>query len=293
MTGHLAACVASLLFAQPGREFEFDFRGKRFDPALFRTDRDAEPFVQPDDRGLRITLPGKTGPKAATGIELLSKLSGDFEASVGYELLELEAGTRATPGPGLQIYLRLDNAPEGVARNKGDGLVIVRCANTPWGNCVAFARMKTDPTGKRSQKDLSRLGVQANQSKGRLRVARVGENVTVAHGEGVDGAFATVGTLQVGTEDVSVFRVGSEPAGMVGGGPYRVDLLITNIRLKGPAAASVAAQSGTAAIEGSPSTNPRRGKLLALILACCLSALAVGAFWLRRRNNRAPARSTN
>lgn len=105
MLGHLAVCLCCALLAQANPEVDFDFRGKRFDASIFRTEQISEPFVHPEERGLRITMPGKDGPSPprATGIYLPTVLSGDFEITVGYEVLAIEEGGAAPSAPGCSF----------------------------------------------------------------------------------------------------------------------------------------------------------------------------------------------
>src|SRR5258708_38402720 len=73
-----------------GAEILQDFRGRPYDPALFRpTGPGASSAIQPDRRGLRITLPPDHGMKPAVGIVLRTGFQGDFEITMEYEILQV------------------------------------------------------------------------------------------------------------------------------------------------------------------------------------------------------------
>lgn len=187
----------------------------------------------------------------------------------------------------------IDNAPDGFGRTFGDGIVIVRYSNRDWKQGIGYVRMTTDKEGKRPQRDLTRREVAADSTKGRFRLSRVGGSLTVAHSDGAEDALPPLGTFKVGTEDIRTFRIGAEPGGPWNGGPYRVDLLITDFRLKGPGAEAVAAATAADPAGTTPRAadaagpSPRRGVLGFVVAAIGLLMFLAGVVWLRRR--RAPA----
>jgi hypothetical protein len=95
-------CRAEEIFYQ-------DFRGKDIDENLFRLQgADAAQRIKVEPQGLRITLPPE--PKTTSvGIATSAATKGDFEITVGYEIIQAERPKMG--GVGLEMYLRTNTPP--------------------------------------------------------------------------------------------------------------------------------------------------------------------------------------
>src|SRR5687767_6302612 len=96
---------------QAGEIFQ-DFRGKDVDEQLFRLQGpQAASRITTEPQGLRITLPPDLKAATTVGFGTRTPTKGDFEITVGYEILQSERPTMGS-GVGLEIYLKTDTPTE-------------------------------------------------------------------------------------------------------------------------------------------------------------------------------------
>ncbi len=92
-----ALVLASLAQTETDQEFYQDFRGGgsvHHALTLFGPYRDRA--MQQEPRGLRITLPARRRDTAPVGFTPKFRISGDFEITVGYEILSAKPPLPAT-----------------------------------------------------------------------------------------------------------------------------------------------------------------------------------------------------
>jgi hypothetical protein len=225
LAGHGAAPEVS---APARRHLVYDFR-KRIDdlPGLTLFGPDAENYLRTDAKGLRITLPADRPDHNNVGVELVSRIHGDFDVNLGYELLEIGAPI-PNPGAGVQMRLLFDpSAPMetvtrirspygpqpapryGVVGHDGDIFAAFRLATMANGNETGFSQ-----------------GVRARSqgSSGRLRLTRTGARLDYQVAD--EGApYFLLRSEEVGAADAETLRL----FGFSGWGPVDVDVRLTDL----------------------------------------------------------------
>jgi serine/threonine protein kinase len=206
----------------------YDFR-KRIDdlPGLTLFGPDAESYLRTDARGLRITLPADRPDCNNVGVELVSRIRGDFDINLGYELLAIGAPI-PTPGAGVQMRLLFNpSAPMetvtrirspfppqpapryGVVGHDGDIFAAFRLTTMANGNETGFSQG---------------VQVRAEGSSGRLRLTRTGtrlDYLVADEGE----PYHVLRSEEVGAADAETLRL----FGFSGWGPVAVDVRLTDL----------------------------------------------------------------
>jgi cell division septation protein DedD len=203
------ACVilvvgwVSLLPAQEPKEhawkYHEPFQGKPRQAKDFELlGAGAADYVKYEKDGVRIALPaGKSRP--VTGVATTFGLSGDFDVSVRYEILqEPEPADAGTPNIGTRISLsvKTDAASE----------VAIRRKVTPKDPVFILTWRTMRPEGE--AKSLSKGGMfPVKEKKGRLRLERKGAEVTYYQSEGDDKEFKLLTTFAFVADDVKAVQL--------------------------------------------------------------------------------------
>lgn len=192
-----------------------DFRGKDVDEQLFRLQGpDAALRIKSEPQGLRITMPPDPKGPATVGLGARFHLKGDFEITVGYEILQAELPTMGQ-GVGLEIYLNTDTPTN-------DALVFQRIARPAEGEIYLCDRRTTN-AGKRG---ITRRNFPTDSKLGHLRLTRKGTEVTFWAAEGAGEKFHDLCRHDLGAMDFGVsIRAFS-------GGQKLVDIRITDVRIR-------------------------------------------------------------
>jgi len=216
-----ALCAFAGMCLAPGAsaaEIAQDFRGRPYDPATFRpTGPGASGAIQPDRRGLRITLPPDHGMKPAVGLVLRTGLQGDFEITMEYEILKVDTPTGGY-GAGVSLYITMlsytkDAGTMGRVVDKG-------------GSPFFYSHRATTPIGgKREHHGGER--VSAPSSVGKLRLVRSDSTLTYLVADGASDQFQEIYEAELGTDDIDTVRLAADN----GGSATLVDVLIRSINI--------------------------------------------------------------
>ncbi len=266
----------TLLFAQAvgGEDIYQDFR-QGFVPAVIRPEGpDATRWIKTEPEGIRITLPPGNNVRSAVGMRLQSPIQGDFEITVGYEMLQADV-PRAGFGVGFSIYLATDSPTK-------DAVEFFHFVRPSGSEAYGCSRLTTSPEGRRGS--MPGLDLQDQPVLGRaaqMRITRVGSQAVLSAARADSSDFKKLYEFDLGKEDVVVMRIAANP----GNAPNPLDVRVRDfkVRFKG-----VAAALGTASDE-------ERGSHLWLVLAMtAVIALAGVLMWLYRRHTvkREAARAT-
>jgi hypothetical protein len=200
-------------------EISQDFRGRPYDPELFRpTGPGASSAIQPDTRGLRITLSPEHGMKPAVGIVLRTGFQGDFEITMEYEILKVEPPTGGS-GAGVSLYLTM------VSYTK-DAATIWRAVDKNGGLFFMSHRATTPIGGKREHRGGERIP--ASSSTGRLRLVRNGSTLTYLVADGASEEYTEIYETELGEDDIDMVRFAADN----GGSATLVDVVIPSIVIK-------------------------------------------------------------
>jgi hypothetical protein len=209
-----------LLRPASGSEISQDFRGRPYDPALFRlTGPGASSVIQPDRRGLRITLPPEHGMKPAVGIVLSTGLQGDFEITMEYEILQVEKPAGGNGAGGVSLYITM------VSYTK-DAATLWRVIDKNGSPAFTSHRATTPIGGKREHHGGERFP--APSSTGKLRLVRSDSTLTYLVADGASDDFQEIFETELGVDDIDMVRFAADN----GGSPTLVDVAIRSISIK-------------------------------------------------------------
>jgi ribosomal protein S27E len=199
--------------AARGDEIFQDFRGKDVDAQMFRFHGpDAAARIHPEAKGLRITLPAN--PKASTiGIATRSRITGNFELTVGYELLVAERPMKGS-GLGLEIYVNTNTEAQ-------DAVIFYHIVKPKEGE-VYMCDKKATINGERKT---TRRTFPAQTKTGRLRLARQGKEVVYSMVEGAGADFKELCRYDWIDVDATI-------AVRAWGAENPVELLVTDLRIR-------------------------------------------------------------
>jgi hypothetical protein len=250
-------------------EFYQDFRGGQAPvPPLYLTGPDATTFTRPGAGGYRVTLPRDRKQMDRVGLEMPTRLRGDFEITAGYEILQVEQPVK---GHGVAFALLVETDS-----SRDDVVELTRTTRVGEGEVYNCARISTDDAGQRTY---NHQFPPASGERGRLRLTRSGREVTLSAAEGDAGEFTELARYDLGTEDVILVSV----TGFTGYAPNQLDLRILDLRVRGQGPSAAATSARPAA---GPANVHSRGWLAAagcIGLLILLTALGVWLVAARRR----------
>jgi serine/threonine-protein kinase len=177
------------------RRVMFDFReGLDKYPALSLRGPEADAVTKTDARGLRIQLPAQRRDASPVSLELPHRLRGDFDISLGYELLAV--GTPVPEfGAGIKLQLWLDT-PSYLS-------VLISRSKKPAREDFGSHRIVKNHNDTDTY--LNNVHAKATRPSGRLRLKRTGSQLMYLVAE--EGAeFKLLQTVDIGTADVHKLR---------------------------------------------------------------------------------------
>jgi hypothetical protein len=160
---------------------------------------DAARLVKYEADGLRIALPAGKSHRP-TGVVTMFGLSGDFDVSANYEILQepeqADAGTRSA-GTRISLTVKLDETSEAAIRRKVTPEVPVH---------ILAWRVMLQDAKRLPQGEIFPV----TQKKGRLRMVRKGTEVTYYQSEGDDKEFKALTTIPFVADDVQAVQLFGE-----------------------------------------------------------------------------------
>ncbi len=201
----LALLLSSL--GQMDEEFYQDFRGgASIHPILSQFGPDSARAIRQEAEGLRITLPAGRKDRSAVGVAPRFRISGDFEITVGYEILAAD-----TPSGGLGAGVKVWGK---IASEEFQAMTLAHLIRPKEGSgFVAIFAHESD--GKRVFKTES---LATDAKRGRLRLARTGSELSFLVAEGEGETFDELQRVTVGTSDVVALRIpastANDPSGL-------------------------------------------------------------------------------
>ena len=202
---------------QMGDEFYQDFRRGPIHPALGQFGPDAARVIQPAPDGLRIVLLAKRPEPGGVGVTPQFRISGDFEITVGYQLLAAE-----TPPSGLGTGIKLWGQIESGDQQAMTLAHLVR----PSGEPQILALMAR--VGEDEQRVLDERSREAVERRGQLRISRVGSELLFAVAEGLSDEFVEFHRAPVGSGDVKTLRISANTHDV----PAAVSICLTDLRIR-------------------------------------------------------------
>jgi hypothetical protein len=175
----------------------FDFRdGIRNVPSLsLGGPDDADELVKTDAQGLRVSIPDGKKDTRPVVVALEKRLRGDFEITLGYELI---AVGKPVPYYGSGVLMRVwFQSPSPLS-------VILSRFRQRTGERFGTHKIVIGPDGK--EQYLSNVGKNATSSRGRLRLVRNGSMLhCLAAEEGHN--WTNIQSIEIGTDDVKTVQV--------------------------------------------------------------------------------------
>jgi hypothetical protein len=292
------ACVliGLLVAAAPawaqGVTAEHDFRGRNFDTQmLVYAGPEPAKYIQPEEEGLRMRFGPPDIPKQPVGIAWQTRVLGNFVATARYEILQNETPKRGY-GVGVELYLMLDNPAR-------DGIAFARQIHPAHGTVVSFNHNTNNEQGKRYGKLFKHVPTTDASKRGRLRLARVGTELTASLAEGDADEFQEIVRYEIGDVDLRLVRLAALP----GGDPNAtLDFRVIDFQLKGDLPGLDGLKLRSSKLPAAPGgadepehAEPERRKpwflvgILLLVFGLGVTFAAVFLFvWLRR----VPAKAT-
>jgi serine/threonine protein kinase len=262
--------------AKPAQEYFRSFRGDADIGEEFRFDGlEPQECVHCEPTGLRVTLPaGHPGKRMGTGLASNFSVKGDFQITLGYEILK--EPEPADAGQGTGVYLWVDLEAPAIDRamlfreTRGDRRFAVgyyvspRDVDKPAGQQPKWEGCPPLPTAAPA---------------GRLRLVRTGPLLSCYVAENGSEEFTLLHQHPFGTEDVRYVRIG----GVTGGPNASLDARFTDLRVVGEAL------PGAPAVPVGPPQKAEATHWLAGVFALGLLgtvALALAVWFGTRRRGR-------
>jgi hypothetical protein len=266
------AILASLLPGQPPpandtdpkaeyrQEYYYSFKGNpEKGPGLDLFGPDAEESVKFEPAGLRITLPpGYEGLRPNTGVITRFAVKGDFEITVGFEILQEPDPADSPRQTRFTLFVPLD-APG------ADRATLSRRVTTLGATeFLTWLTLSNEATGKKEPKGDE---FPTETKAGRLRLVRNGSVLSYHVAEGADGAFTLLQKYPFAANDLKDVRI----VGSTGGRKAALDVRVIDLRIRADALPNVPA-----------ATVQRAGKMLWVVsvLALGLVITFVLGMWL-------------
>ncbi|WP_406694593.1 DUF1583 domain-containing protein [Singulisphaera sp. Ch08] len=203
MISILFVALASLAATEggpPGAVFEADFRRSQFEPLRWTlVGRNAQRFISPTSRGLRIAFAPKRMPEVPVGIAPTVGIAGDFEITLSYEIVKGSRPSR-DPAPGLSLGIIYDSEAQHT-------YTLMRLSKPKDGEML-FAHRGRLVNGKRK---LNFNEEPANSSSGMLRLTRRGKTLVYEACEEPESTFRVIHELPCGDEKIKQIRLHAIP----------------------------------------------------------------------------------
>jgi WD40 repeat protein len=247
-----------------------DFRGEQgVRPPLQLVGPDAATSIKAEKEGARITLPANRKKTDRVGIQLDSRLRGDFEITATYEILHADQPTQGH-GVGVELFVS-------TVAPASKELGLFRASRVNEGE-VYMSSLSPIVDGQRQYRVRH---FEASAKAGRLRITRIGSEAITSIAEADATEFKELCREDLGAETVNVVRVSA----YTGHAPHAVDLRIKDLRIR-PLSTSEAktltAQSNDLRAGGNKGWLAAAG-----IVVLTTTGVAVAAWLLARRRRRA------
>jgi hypothetical protein len=210
--------AASASIQAPAAEMTQVFRGRSYDPQLFKPTGNTAKALKPEAEGLRITISPEQNSKMAVGFVPKFGLRGDFEITLAFDIIRVDKPTTGY-GAGVSIWIRSAAATDEAATiwwaigTDGEQAFLSHGASTPVG-------------GKRKHSGGKPLATEARS--GKLRLVRSGPIVSYLVAEGDSYEFRQVYQRELGTEDLEIVRFAADN----GGSPTMVDVRLKSLAIR-------------------------------------------------------------
>jgi hypothetical protein len=160
---------------------------------------DASKCVRMEPEGLRITLPpGKK--RQPTGVATTFGMRGDFEVSVGYEILDEPEPADAGDGSGTRISLTINLNRAGA----NEAFIRRKVTTTQRPHILTWRRLSKDADSP--PEDLG-TSFPVTAKTGRFRLVRTGADLAFYLSEAADNNFTLLQTFPLGTDDVKDIQI--------------------------------------------------------------------------------------
>jgi RNA polymerase sigma-70 factor (ECF subfamily) len=224
---------------------------------------DAEQAVKFEPAGLRITLPG--GPPTdhpGTGVACNLPVKGDFEITVGFEVLQESEAADAVKVSRLSLVVNLDRPNWNMA-------ALSRSLTKERPACFMWLTLWNEAEGRNQ----SRFHTFPDQGKaGWLRLARRGSMLSCAVAEDAAGEFTRLQQDPFRADDLKDVRLTA-----ISGGPRAaLDVRVIDCRIRAESLSGVPAAQRAV-------VGPKHWSLVALAGGTAITSLLVGWFYGRRR----------
>jgi hypothetical protein len=212
---------------EPGKgyakEYYHSFKGDSNQPkdvGLMGPNNDRCIKFEPE--GMRITLPtGYVGSRPSTGVATKFGVRGDFEITMGYEVLQEPDSARAGSQTRLTLGINLDKINP--FQNQASISRRVMIGKLPH-HSVYMSECGEDPIRMQTKSDSFVLG----EKSGRLRLVRAGAEMSYYVAEGAESEFKLLKTYTHSAEDVRGVTI----VGSTGGDQAALDVRVIDLRIK-------------------------------------------------------------
>ncbi len=284
---YLLVCLAATTLVaqeQPAKEQPFgkellhqDFRGNPALPSTLKVvGPDFAEMNQPDDKGLRFTIPKTRKSDQPVGVRLTFSLSGDFEITGAYEVLSIDPPPGGPGvGVGLNVCIKNDYKKFGkigrfmLAQKKGAYLLA-----ESWDKEVKDSyRKKLEPSAALA---------------GQVRLVRRNSKLHYFVAEAPGNVFRQIHTSEFSAEDVELVRFAVNNNGTAAG----VDARLIDLKIRTVTQVLDQPDAPRAADPESGPDGPSKGGLwLVFILGLGITlvlAIGAGAWLILRQRGSAP-----
>jgi hypothetical protein len=257
------------------KEFAIDFRGGQFPASDLRwTGGAEEATIEPEERGLRITVPANRTRKDPVGLVLMSAVKGNFEVTTGYDIVRADR-PKTGGGVGFELYILTETAAQ-------DAIAFSRIKRTD-DTEVHFCGRMTTVAGKRQH---STNMFPATGSSGRLRLTRNGAEVIFSAADGNGDDFQELWRCDLGTEDLKMVRV----CAYTGHALESVDVRLVDLKVRSENLDLDPAGNAPATTGGGRRGSGRAWLFTLLFGGLGVTLLLLTAGWLySRRQRRVPS----
>jgi serine/threonine protein kinase len=273
------------------REYYQSFRGNPENgpgPDFFGPD--ADQCVKFEPAGLRITLPaGYAGERPDTGVTVGIAVPGDFEITVGFEILQEPEPPDANKH---QTRLTLNAIPDSP---EGDIATLSRQGGVGGGTRFLTWMRRWDEAGGKSQIKADAIPTEAKS--GRLRLVRSGSALSYYASEDPNGPFRLLARYPFTDKDLKDVSITAS----TGDPEAALDVRVTDLHIRADSLPSLPGPGGAEPAKGPglPEATPpkagSRGWLTAVVIAGLILALSVvlgGWLAVRRRRLADPRPAT-
>ena len=246
-------------------EFYCDFRNKKsLDEHFQLFGPNAINCVRPEPEGLRIILPPEHTPSGRVGVIANFELKGDFEVTVGYEIVNIER-PQEPKRVGINVTLRKKT-------NRG----VLSFYRMFLGNGQDVYRSSLDE-GKDATRRLSDYVPTGGGRTGQMRISRRGPTALLSVAEPAGGEFRELHRWEPGADEIDQLIIGATL--LNSGGGSLVDVRVIDFRLKSTVLNTIQPEGGI---------SPPNRKSLWLAGGLLLASFGIGAglwIWWRRKSH--------